>query len=66
MTNPAPISPCINVCRLDTAGMCVGCGRLLSEIGAWSRMSPEQQRAVSDMAAQRLRVTAKNESPVQA
>jgi len=62
MTNPAPISPCINVCRLDPANMCVGCGRLLSEIAAWSRMSPEQQRTACELAAQRLRAAAKGES----
>jgi predicted Fe-S protein YdhL (DUF1289 family) len=35
--------------------MCIGCGRLLSEIAAWSTMSHEQQRAVCEAAAQRLR-----------
>jgi uncharacterized protein len=54
VTNPLSLSPCIKVCRLDAANMCIGCGRLLSEIAAWSRMSHEQQRAVCEAAAQRL------------
>lgn len=55
MTNPVALSPCIKVCQLDAANMCIGCGRLLSEVAAWSRMSPEQQQAVCEAAAQRLR-----------
>jgi hypothetical protein len=30
-------SPCINVCRLDANGLCVGCLRTLNEIAEWSR-----------------------------
>lgn len=55
MTNPVSLSPCINVCQLDAGDMCIGCGRLLAEIAAWSRMSPDQQRVVREAAAQRLR-----------
>jgi uncharacterized protein len=29
-------SPCINICRLDAQGLCVGCRRTLGEIAEWS------------------------------
>jgi len=32
---PAP-SPCIQICRLDANGLCVGCLRTLGEIAEWS------------------------------
>jgi predicted Fe-S protein YdhL (DUF1289 family) len=54
VTNPIVLSPCVNICRLDATSTCIGCGRLLSEIAAWSRMSYEQQRAVCEAAAPRL------------
>jgi predicted Fe-S protein YdhL (DUF1289 family) len=47
-------SPCINVCQLDKSGMCIGCGRLLEEIAAWSRMTPARQVEVRQQAARRL------------
>jgi hypothetical protein len=35
------------VCRIDArSGWCEGCRRSLDEIAAWSRMSPDEQRAV--------------------
>lgn len=37
-------SPCINVCELDGAGMCIGCFRTAAEIAAWSGMGPADQR----------------------
>ena len=48
MSDPAyPESPCVGVCQLDDERThCVGCGRTLEEIGAWSRMSAAEKRAV--------------------
>jgi hypothetical protein len=43
---PHPDSPCIAVCELDAAGVCVGCFRHIDEIGAWSAMSADDQRVV--------------------
>ena len=63
MTDPLSLSPCIKVCRLDAADMCIGCGRLLAEIAAWSQMSAEQRRAVCEAAALRLRARTKVERP---
>jgi predicted Fe-S protein YdhL (DUF1289 family) len=44
---PVP-SPCIGVCVLDPGGtgVCVGCGRTLDEIGAWSDLTNAAKRAV--------------------
>ena len=36
---PLP-SPCISVCRMDTAsGLCLGCQRSIEEIAAWATAS---------------------------
>lgn len=40
-------SPCVNVCRLDSAGRtCVGCRRTIDEIAAWGTMSDADKIAV--------------------
>jgi uncharacterized protein len=40
-------SPCINVCRMDTAsGLCEGCLRTIDEIVAWGTMDDDGKRAV--------------------
>jgi len=42
-----PLSPCINVCRMDPAtGFCEGCCRTLDEIADWSSLSESEKRAV--------------------
>ena len=42
-----PPSPCTNVCRMNArTGLCEGCLRTIEEIAAWSRMSPQEKRAV--------------------
>ncbi|HET7203020.1 MAG TPA: DUF1289 domain-containing protein [Steroidobacteraceae bacterium] len=43
MTQPAPASPCMNVCVLDAGRTCVGCGRTIDEIARWGRMSAAEQ-----------------------
>jgi len=47
-------SPCIKVCMLDAGQMCVGCGRTLNEITAWSRLTNAQRHQVRREAAKRL------------
>ena len=44
--NPAPAStPCVRICVVDpVSALCIGCGRTLAEIAAWSTM-PETERA---------------------
>ncbi|HKE95125.1 MAG TPA: DUF1289 domain-containing protein [Povalibacter sp.] len=51
-------SPCTRVCTLDDRGVCIGCGRELSEIANWSRMSAEEQREVCRNAQERRRLAA--------
>lgn len=42
-------SPCIKLCVVHPeARLCVGCFRSLDEIAGWSRMTPEQRRAVME------------------
>ncbi len=40
-------SPCVKICVVHpTARICTGCHRTVDEIAAWSRLSPDQRRAV--------------------
>lgn len=40
-------SPCNKVCVLDpVTGWCIGCGRSGEEIGAWTAMTEDEQRAL--------------------
>ena len=42
-------SPCIKICLIHPeARLCTGCLRSIEEIGEWSRMTPQQRRAVMD------------------
>lgn len=48
-------SPCVGVCTLDPQGrVCVGCGRLIEEIGQWSSASPARRAQIVDAARCRL------------
>ncbi len=46
MTQAGPASPCMNVCVLDSARVCIGCKRTLDEIARWGRMSAAEQWTV--------------------
>jgi predicted Fe-S protein YdhL (DUF1289 family) len=53
--NLASSSPCVGICTLDrSSNTCIGCGRLLSEIAAWSRMTVQERSNVCELAAKRL------------
>lgn len=40
-------SPCIKICVVHPeARLCTGCLRSIDEIGAWSRMSPEDRSRI--------------------
>ena len=42
-----PLSPCVNVCRMDAAsGLCEGCRRTLDEIACWSVLDQAEKHAV--------------------
>lgn len=47
-------SPCINLCRIDTAtGWCEGCQRSLDEIARWGRASDDDKRRILAAVAER-------------
>lgn len=39
-------SPCISVCALDEADVCIGCQRTGDEISRWGCMTDEERRSV--------------------
>ncbi len=46
-------SPCIGVCQLDAEQVCLGCGRRMKEIAAWSKADPKARREILQLAAER-------------
>jgi predicted Fe-S protein YdhL (DUF1289 family) len=53
LTGAPAASPCIDVCRLDDQGLCVGCRRSLDEIAEWSRASEARRREILRQLPQR-------------
>jgi len=48
-------SPCVNICVIDQpSGYCVGCGRTIAEITAWSTLTPAERASVRAGLAGRL------------
>lgn len=57
MNGPVPdfvASPCRDICQLDAAGVCIGCGRTGFEIGEWPQASAERRRRICAIARLRL------------
>jgi predicted Fe-S protein YdhL (DUF1289 family) len=53
-------SPCVKVCVIHPESrLCTGCLRTIDEIGAWSRMTREDRRAVMDTLEARRPMLAK-------
>ena len=49
-------SPCIKVCTYDSgAGLCLGCGRSLEEIAAWTQMSAGERQKIMEALPLRLK-----------
>ena len=46
-------SPCTGVCTLDTANVCLGCGRHIDEIAAWGNAAEPRRQEIVAKAAQR-------------
>jgi uncharacterized protein len=46
MIEAAVPSPCIDICRLDAQGLCVGCRRTIDEIVEWPRASEARRREI--------------------
>ena len=43
----APVaSPCVDICRLDARGLCVGCRRTIEEICEWPRAAEARRREI--------------------
>ena len=50
-------SPCVNICALDDADVCIGCQRSAREISGWSRMSNDERRTVLLSCGERARAS---------
>ena len=46
-------SPCVRNCCLDEREVCLGCGRSLDEIKAWSEAGDAERLAILEQAARR-------------
>ena len=52
---PVIETPCIKICTLEArSGLCLGCGRTVDEIAAWSGMSAAERRRIMGELAARL------------
>jgi uncharacterized protein len=48
-------TPCVNICIVDPAsGLCLGCGRTLGEIAAWSGLNEGERWAIMATLDERL------------
>ena len=47
-------SPCIRNCCLDDDNVCLGCGRSLEEIVAWSAASDDDKAAILERSRDRV------------
>ncbi len=62
LLQPAPrpsslASPCVRNCCLNDQDICLGCGRLLSEICNWHQASDAQREEILKLARVRLQRT---------
>jgi hypothetical protein len=46
MSDAPAASPCVDICRLDARGLCVGCRRTIDEIVEWPRASEARRREI--------------------
>lgn len=49
------VSPCVRNCCLDDHDVCIGCGRTLDEIRAWSVVDDETRLRIRVQADERVR-----------
>lgn len=50
-------SPCVSICALDEADICIGCQRSVSEITGWGRMNNDERRAVLVLCHERAKAS---------
>jgi predicted Fe-S protein YdhL (DUF1289 family) len=49
------VSPCTKVCTIDPrSGLCLGCGRTLSEIAQWASLADGERERIMGELPQRL------------
>jgi len=48
-------SPCVNICALDEADICIGCQRSVAEITQWTRLDNRSRREVLARCVERAR-----------
>ena len=49
-------SPCVRLCTVDPeTSECVGCGRTLAEIAAWTRLNEAERQAIVAVLPTRLK-----------
>jgi predicted Fe-S protein YdhL (DUF1289 family) len=46
MIDAAVASPCVDICRLDAQGLCVGCRRTIDEIAEWPHANEARRREI--------------------
>ncbi len=55
MSAPCPSTPCVKVCVIDPiSALCIGCGRTVDEIAAWTGLSEPERLTVMAELAERL------------
>ncbi len=55
-TTEKPVaSPCVNICALDEADICIGCQRSATEITRWTLMDSRERREVLRRCEERTR-----------
>ena len=58
MDTQAPVaSPCVHVCALDEADICIGCQRSAAEITRWGRMDNTERRQVLVLCYERAKAS---------
>ncbi len=63
-TSEKPLaSPCVNICALDDADICIGCQRSVAEITRWGRMNNAERRQVLVRCDERARANGQFMTP---
>ena len=58
MNTETPVaSPCVHVCALDEADICIGCQRSAAEITRWGRMDNTERRQVLVLCYERAKAS---------
>jgi predicted Fe-S protein YdhL (DUF1289 family) len=53
-------SPCMDICKLNENGVCIGCFRTRDEIAKWSQISDIAKSFINDAADERRRLHLEN------